>query len=48
MTTKIFINLLVKNLNKSVEFFTKLGFSSNVQFTGETLARMIVAEDIRA
>ena len=26
MATKIFVNLPVKNLNKSVEFFTKLGY----------------------
>jgi len=25
MATKIFVNLPVKNLNQSVEFFTKLG-----------------------
>jgi uncharacterized protein len=29
MATKIFVNLPVKNLNKSIEFFTKLGFSIN-------------------
>ncbi|MBD0294906.1 MAG: glyoxalase/bleomycin resistance/extradiol dioxygenase family protein, partial [Flavisolibacter sp.] len=27
MATKIFVNLPVKDLNKSIEFFTKLGFS---------------------
>lgn len=36
MATKIFVNLPVKNLNKSVEFFTKLGFRFNPQFTDET------------
>jgi predicted lactoylglutathione lyase len=30
------VNLPVKNLNKSVEFFTKLGFRFNPQFTDET------------
>ena len=29
MATRIFVNLPVKNLNKSIEFFTKLGFSIN-------------------
>ena len=29
MASKIFVNLPVKNLNKSIEFFTKLGFSIN-------------------
>ncbi len=35
-----------KNLNKSVEFFTKLGFKFNAQFTDETATCMIVGEDI--
>jgi hypothetical protein len=46
MATKIFVNLPVKNLDKSVEFFSKLGFTFNAQFTDETAACMIVAEDI--
>jgi uncharacterized protein len=46
MATKIFVNLPVKNLNKSVEFFTKLGFTFNPQFTDETATCMIVGEDI--
>ena len=46
MATKIFVNLPVKNLNKSIEFFTKLGFTFNPQFTDETATCMIVADDI--
>ncbi len=46
MATKIFVNLPVSNLNKSVEFFTKLGFTFNAQFTDETATCMIVSEDI--
>ena len=46
MATKIFVNLPVKNLNKSVEFFTKLGYTFDPQFTDETATCMIVAEDI--
>ncbi|MBD2001865.1 MULTISPECIES: VOC family protein [Cyanophyceae] len=46
MTTKIFVNLPVKDLNQSVEFFTKLGFSFNAQFTDETATCMIVSDDI--
>jgi uncharacterized protein len=46
MTRQIFVNLPVKNLNKSIEFFTKLGFSFNQQFTDETATCMIVGEDI--
>jgi predicted lactoylglutathione lyase len=46
MATKIFVNLPVKNLNSSVEFFTQLGFSFNRQFTDETATCMIVTDDI--
>jgi predicted lactoylglutathione lyase len=46
MTTKVFVNLPVKNLKKSIEFFTKLGYTFNPQFTDETATCMIVAEDI--
>lgn len=46
MATKIFVNLPVRNLNESVEFFTKLGFEFNPQFTDETATCMIVDEDI--
>ncbi len=45
-TKKIFVNLPVKNLDKSKDFFAKLGFSFNVQFTDATAACMIVSEDI--
>ena len=46
MATKIFVNLPVKNLSQSVEFFTKLGFSFDAQFTDETATCMIVSDDI--
>ena len=46
MSKKIFVNLPVKNLNQSVDFFTKLGFNFNAQFTDETATSMIVSEDI--
>ena len=46
MATKIFVNLPVKDLKKSIEFFTKLDFTFNPQFTDETAACMIVGEDI--
>ena len=46
MTTKIFVNLPVKNLKRSIEFFTKLDFKFNAQFTDETAACMVVGEDI--
>lgn len=46
MATNIFVNLPVRNLDKSKAFFTQLGFVFNPQFTGETAACMIVAENI--
>lgn len=46
MATKIFVNLPVKDLNKSVAFFTKLGFSFNAQFTNENATCMVISEDI--
>ena len=46
MSTKIFVNLPVGDLDKSVDFFTKLGFKFNAQFTDETATCMIVSEDI--
>lgn len=46
MTTHIYVNLPVKNLNRSVEFFTKLGYTFNPQFTDENATCMIVGEHI--
>ena len=48
MATKIFVNLPVKDLKKSMEFFRKLGYTFNAQFTDETAACMVIAEDIFA
>lgn len=45
MTTKIFVNLPVKNLAKAKDFFGKLGFNFNAQFTDDTAACMVVSED---
>jgi uncharacterized protein len=46
MDTKIFVNLPVKDLQKSKEFFTKLGFTNNRQFTDEKAACMVINNDI--
>lgn len=46
MTTKIFVNLPVKDLNRAIEFFTKLGFKFNPQFTDKNATCMIISEDI--
>lgn len=45
MSTKIFVNLPVKDLNRSVDFFTTLGYRFNPQFTDENATCMIVGED---
>ena len=44
MPTKIFVNLSVKDLNKSMAFFKSLGFSFNPQFTDENAACMVINE----
>ncbi|GAB3019436.1 VOC family protein [Spirosoma pulveris] len=46
MATQIFVNLPVKDLNKSIEFFTRLGYSFNPQFTDEKATCMIISEGI--
>ena len=46
MAIKIFVNLPVKDLSRSVEFFSKLGFGFDEQFTDETATCMIVSDDI--
>ncbi|RCH56212.1 glyoxalase/bleomycin resistance/extradiol dioxygenase family protein [Mucilaginibacter hurinus] len=46
--TEIFVNLPVKNLDRAVEFFTKLGFTFNPQFTDEKATCMIIGENIYA
>lgn len=48
MSTKIFINLPVKDLNKSMTFFKQLGYSFNPQFTDENATCMVISEDIYA
>lgn len=42
---KIFINLPIRELKRSVEFFTRLGFTFNPNFTDETTTCMIVSEE---
>jgi predicted lactoylglutathione lyase len=48
VSTKIFVNLPVKNLDKSMDFFKALGFSFNPQFSDETAASMVISDDIYA
>ncbi len=46
MASQIFVNLPVKDLEKSVEFFTQLDFTFNPKFTDENATCMIVSENI--
>ena len=46
MATQIFVNLPVKQLDRAVQFFTRLGYSFNPQFTDENATCMIVADNI--
>ena len=46
MSTKIFVNLPVKQLDTSMAFYKALGFENNPQFTDETAACMVVSEHI--
>jgi predicted lactoylglutathione lyase len=48
MATKVFINLPVKNLEKSMDFFKALGFSFNPQFTDEKAGCMMISDSIFA
>lgn len=46
MSKQIFINLAVKNLQKSMDFYTALGFTNNPQFSDETAKCMVWSENI--
>jgi uncharacterized protein len=46
MITQIFVNLPVKDLSRTVEFFKKLGFAFNPQFTDENATCMIINDNI--
>ena len=48
MATKIFINLPVKDLERSKQFFTTLGFSINPQFSDHQAACVVISEHIYA
>ncbi len=46
MINSIFVNLPVKSLKRSVDFFTELGFKFNPQFTSENSTCMLVGDNI--
>jgi uncharacterized protein len=48
MAKQIFVNLPIKNVNKSKEFFTELGFEYNPQFSNENALCMKIGENIYA
>jgi predicted lactoylglutathione lyase len=48
MATKIFVNLPVKDLGRSVAFFEGLGFAFHPDFTDETAACMVISDTIFA
>jgi len=45
MARMIFVNVAVEDLDRSVEFFTKLGFAFDPRFTDETATCMIVNDE---
>jgi uncharacterized protein len=42
---KLFVNLAVRDLKKSMDFFSKLGFGFNPKFTDANAACMIVSDE---
>ena len=46
MAKQIFINLAVKHLQKSMDFYTALGFTNNPQFSDDTAKCMVWSESI--
>ncbi|MGW2260205.1 VOC family protein [Streptomyces sp. NPDC001780] len=46
MSTKIFVNLPVKDLEVSKNFFTKIGYSINPQFSDDHAASVVISDTI--
>lgn len=46
MANNIFVNLPVRDLQKSIQFFAHLGYSFNQHYTDDSATCMIVAENI--
>jgi len=46
MAKQIFINLAVKDLQKSMDFYTTLGFTNNSQFSDEAGKCMVWSDNI--
>ncbi len=45
MGKKIFVNIPVAHLNKSIAFYSALGFTQNLQFSDHTAACMVISEE---
>jgi uncharacterized protein len=45
MAKKIFVNIPVTDLNKSIAFYSALGFTQNLQFSDHTAACMVISEE---
>ena len=45
MARKLFLNLPVRDLKRSIDFFTELGFTFDPNFTDETATCVIVSEE---
>lgn len=48
MATKIFVNLPVRDLDRTVKFFTHLGYAFNQKLTDDKAACMVLGENIFA
>ena len=46
MAKQVFINLAVKDLQKSMDFYAALGFTNNPQFSDDTAKCMVWSENI--
>ncbi len=48
MPTKIYVNLPVKDLDRSTEFFNRLGFSFDERFSDDKAGCLVIGDDIYA
>lgn len=46
MPNQIFVNLPVRDLRKSMEFFHKIGFTFNPRYTDDKAACMVISDNI--
>jgi uncharacterized protein len=46
MESQVFISLAVKDVNKSMDFYTQLGFTNNPQFSDDITKCMVWSENI--